>query len=239
MAQGPFYYEQRRLENDLVALEIFDPSVHAAQFVEALPHLSTYLILPTIKSEADFMNELYNKYIQSMPDTCLYAIINKVTAQEETEIETGKGKGKGQYAGVISLNATNPTNAVTEIGVMIFPAWQRTHVATNAIGLLLQYTLDPPSAGGLGLRRVEWKCHAGNEASRKTAARMGFELEGILRWDRVFPGGAVVLPVDALEKRNGTTGEVPGRHTAIYSIVWDEWEEKRPQVVAQMERFTR
>ncbi|QKX56788.1 uncharacterized protein TRUGW13939_03895 [Talaromyces rugulosus] len=229
MAQGPFHYEQRRLENDLVALEIFDPSVHAAQFVEAIPHISTYLILPVMKSEADFMNELYNKYIQPMPDTCLYAIINKSATQPETQ----------KYAGVISLNATNPTNAVTEIGVMIFPASQRTHVATNAIGLLLQYTLDPPSAGGLGLRRVEWKCHAGNEASRKIALRMGFELEGIARWDRVFPGGAVVLPVDALEKRNGTTGEVPGRHTAIYSIVWDEWDEKRPQVVAQMERFRR
>jgi RimJ/RimL family protein N-acetyltransferase len=106
------------------------------------------------------------------------------------------------------------------MGIMIFPSFQRTHVASNAIGLLLQYTLDPPSSGGLGLRRVEWKCHAGNEASRKVALRMGFELEGVLRWERAFPGSTVGLAVDALEKRNGSSGESPGRHTAVFSIVW-------------------
>jgi hypothetical protein len=64
---------------------------------------------------------------------------------------------------------------------------------------------------------------------------MGFELEGILRWQRVSTPG-VGLPVEVLEKRNGTTGEPPGRHTAIFSIVWDEWDEKRPKVLALMDR---
>jgi hypothetical protein len=41
--------------------------------------------------------------------------------------------------------------------------------------------------------------------------------------------------VEALEKRNGTKRELLGRHTAIYSIVWDEWDEKRPKVVTLME----
>jgi hypothetical protein len=48
---------------------------------------------------------------------------------------------------------------------------------------------------------------------------MGFEFEGIARWERVFPRGKVALPVKALEKRNGTSGEHPGRHTANFSIV--------------------
>jgi hypothetical protein len=64
---------------------------------------------------------------------------------------------------------------------------------------------------------------------------MGFTLEGVLRWDRAFPG-PMGVPVDALEKRNGTTGEAAGRHTALFSIVWDEWEEKRGAVLKQMER---
>lgn len=136
----------------------------------------------------------------------------------------------------MALTTTDPANASTEIGIIIFPAFQRSHVSSNAIGLMLQYTLDPPSAGGLGLRRVEWKCHSENESSRRAALRMGFELEGTLRWERVFPGGAVGLPVDAFEKRNGTSGEAPGRHTAIFSIVWDEWDEKRVKVVGIMER---
>jgi hypothetical protein len=65
---------------------------------------------------------------------------------------------------------------------------------------------------------------------------MGFEFEGIARWERVFPRGKVALPVEALEKRNGTSGEHPGRHTANFSIVWDEWDEKRLKVIALMER---
>lgn len=52
----------------------------------------------------------------------------------------------------------------------------------------------------------------------------------------MFPRGTIALPMEALEKRNGTRGELPGRHTAVFSIVWDEWDEKRPKVVTQMER---
>jgi RimJ/RimL family protein N-acetyltransferase len=182
-------------------------------------------------NEADFIRELYDK-ISASPEDCLYAIFDKVTAP-------GKENTYSNYAGIISLSGTNPVNAVTEMGVIIFPELQRTHVATNAIGLLLLWTLDPPSigglAGGLGLRRVEWQTDTENAASRRVALRMGFEFEGIARWQRVSRC-KVALPVEALEKRNGTKGELPGRHTAIFSIVWDEWDEKRPKVVALMEQ---
>jgi RimJ/RimL family protein N-acetyltransferase len=94
----------------------------------------------------------------------------------------------------------------------------------------------PALTGGLGLRRVEWQTHADNAASRRAALRIGFEFEGIVRWQRVFPRCEVALPVEALEKRNGTKGELPGRHTTVFSIVWDEWDDKRPNVVALMER---
>ena len=186
----------------------------------------TYLSFPSGETEEE-LRDFYEKYINSSPSDCLYAIIDKANPEKDSN---------ANYAGTIALSTTSPANASTEIGIMIFPAFQRSHVSSNAIGLLLQYTLDPPSAGGLGLRRVEWKCHAGNESSRRAALRMGFEFEGILRWERAFPGGAVGLPVDAFEKRNGTSGEALGRHTAIFSIVWDEWDEKRVKIVGIMER---
>ena len=187
-----------------------------------------YIAFPAVNNEADFMRDVYNG-VSSSPADCLYAIMDKVASP-------GEDKPGEKYAGVISLNATNRDNAVTEIGVIIFPAFQRTHVATNAIGLLLLWTLDPPSAGGLGLRRVEWRTHTANEASRRIALRLGFELEGVLRWARVFPRGQAVLSAEALRVRNGTQEESPGRHTAVYSIVWDEWDDKRPKLVALMER---
>lgn len=175
-------------------------------------------MFPVVETEADFLREVYNPS-RASPEECFYAVIDKAAGNK--------------YAGVIALSHTNTVNAVTEIGVIVFPEFHGTHVGSNAIGLVLLYLLDPPPAGGLGLRRVEWLCNSENAVSRKTALRMGFEFEGVLRWHRAFARGN---PVEALEKRNGTTGEVPGRHTAVYSIVWDEWDETRSKVVAQMER---
>lgn len=206
------------------------PSIHSVKLVEEKqthPEILDYIFFPAGKTVEEF-HAFHEKYIDSVPANCLYAIIDKSNTEEKDV--------NAKYAGTIALASTSPENACTELGIMIFSAFQRTHVSSNAIGLLLQYTLDPPSAGGLGLRRVEWRCHTENQASWKTALRMGFQLEGVLRWDKVFYGGTIGLPVDALEKRNGSPGEAIGRHTAVFSIVWDEWEEKRPKVVKQMER---
>jgi RimJ/RimL family protein N-acetyltransferase len=60
--------------------------------------------------------------------------------------------------------------------------------------------LDPPSAGGLGLRRVVWQTHSENEASKNAAVRMGFEFEGIARWHRIFPGGTVGSTVERMDQ---------------------------------------
>ncbi|KAL2866191.1 GNAT family N-acetyltransferase, partial [Aspergillus lucknowensis] len=228
MSAAPFCYEQRRLENDLVALEPFDPTLHAANFIsqkQTHPELFQYVAFPDVNTEEEFVKDVYKPHIAALPGECLYAIIDKTKPEPATQ----------GYAGTIALSNTSAANASTEFGVLVFPAFQRTHVASNAIGLLLLYTLDPPSMGGLGLRRVEWKCHSGNEASKKAALRMGFELEGVLRWERAFPWPTGVA-VDALERRNGTVGEARGRHTAVFSIVWDEWEGKRDGVLVQMER---
>jgi RimJ/RimL family protein N-acetyltransferase len=230
MSKAIFHYEQRLLENSFVALEPFDPKIHVKHFLkvtQANPDLFRYVAFPVVDTEEDFMREVYDE-LSASPEDCLYAIFDRVT-------DNGEGDVYSNYAGVISLSATNPVNAVTEIGVIIFPEFQRTHISTNAIGLLLLWTLDPPSAGGLGLRRVQWQTHADNHASRKTALRMGFEFEGILRWQRVSARG-IALSVEALEKRNGTKGELPGRHTAIFSIVWDEWDDKLPKILALMEQ---
>lgn len=82
------------------------------------------------------------------------------------------------------------------IQVIVFPAYQRTFVATNAVGLLLQYGLDAPSQGGLGLRRVQWQAAADNEASIRLAKRMLMTFEGIARWERTIDPGKMGNGVD-------------------------------------------
>ena len=189
------------------------------------------MALPIVETVDDFLTRVYNTIAPS-PDHCLYAIVDKTQPRDDVE---------HRLAGVLSFNYTSKTNAVTEFGLMVFPTFRHSHVAANAAGLALLFALDPPSQGGLGLRRVTWAANAKNEASRRFAQKMGFELEGILRWERTFAPNRECQEGSgenavALAVRNGTRpeDEVQGRHTAIYSVVWDKWDAKRPNVLAQM-----
>lgn len=132
------------------------------------------------------------------------------------------------------------SDACSEIGfIEIFRAFQRTHVSTHAIGLLLHYLLELPNStsrygGGLGLRRVQWQAHSENKPSVRAAERMGFRLEGIMRWRRILPQAKRGL--DTPSERAG--GGLKGRHSAILSLCWDDWELEggRELVEKQMER---
>jgi len=125
----------------------------------------------------------------------------------------------------VGLLNSSPTNLAIEIGfIMILPTFQRTHVTSNAVGLLLHYALDLPVDGGLGLRRAVWQANVFNEASVRLAERMGFKLEAVLRWDRVLPIGKN----DAGNKKGERDGDpragCAGRDTAMLGICWDDWE---------------
>jgi RimJ/RimL family protein N-acetyltransferase len=97
-----------------------------------------------------------------------------------------------------------PEHGVVEIGgIVLAPELQRTTGATEAIYLMIRHAFDE-----LGYRRVEWKCDARNDASRRAAERFGFAYEGTFRQHMVIKG------------RN--------RDTAWFSIADDEWPELRP-----------
>lgn len=144
-------------------------------------------------------------------------------------------------AGVVGLLNTLAEHASTEIGfITIFRAFQRSHVSTHAIGLLLHYLLELPDSKsspygpGIGLRRVQWQAHADNKPSVRAAERMGFKLEGIMRWQRVLPIGK--RGYDVPTERAG--GDRKGRHSAVLALCWDDWELEgaRELVRKQMER---
>jgi RimJ/RimL family protein N-acetyltransferase len=102
-------------------------------------------------------------------------------------------------AGVASYLRIIPEHGVIEIGHIWFGASLRqTSAATEAIYLLSAYAFDE-----LGYRRLEWKCNALNQASRRAAERFGFRFEGVFRQHMVVKG------------RN--------RDTAWYAITDEEW----------------
>ena len=127
-------------------------------------------------------------------------------------------------------------NLSVEIGfVVAFPRYQRTHVTSNMVGLLLQYCLEVPERGGLGLRRVQWQANTENEASVKTALRMGFQHEGVKRWDRVIP--ASIWKPNTVEKlpREGDPRRADlGRHSALLGLCWDDWEDGTREKVGEL-----
>lgn len=109
--------------------------------------------------------------------------------------------------------------------IVAFPKYQRTHLTTNMIGLLLQYCLELPKNGGLGLRRVQWQANAQNATSIKAALRLGFLHEGVKRWERIVPAsGTKPNTVERLPREGDPRRGDFGRHTAVLGLCWDDWE---------------
>ena len=116
---------------------------------------------------------------------------------------TGKAQGMASYLNIV------PKNGSIEIGHIWFaPSLQKTRAATEALFLLMRQSMDD-----LRYRRLEWKCNALNEASRRAARRLGFRFEGIFHQHMIIKG------------RN--------RDTAWYSIMDHEW----PTVRAAIESW--
>lgn len=80
----------------------------------------------------------------------------------------------GQQVGVLNYMNNIPEHLKIELGSIWYsPLAQRTHANTEATYLALRH------AFALGYRRLEWKCNALNQRSRRAALRMGFTFEGI------------------------------------------------------------
>jgi RimJ/RimL family protein N-acetyltransferase len=101
--------------------------------------------------------------------------------------------------GMAALMNRDRANRRVEIGhIWYSPEAQRTTVNTEVAYLLLREAFDH-----LACRRVEWKCDALNEPSRKAALRLGFAFEGVFRNHMIVKG------------RN--------RDTAWYAVTDDDW----------------
>lgn len=82
--------------------------------------------------------------------------------------------GTDRPVGVVNYLANQPEHLKIELGSIWYsPVVQGTGVNAEATRLLCQH------AFGLGYRRVEWKCDALNERSRRAALAFGFRFEGI------------------------------------------------------------
>lgn len=117
--------------------------------------------------------------------------------------------GQKAAVGVVSYLNCVPAMRSIELGhIWYSPGAQRTKTNTEAMYLMLCHAFDE-----LGYRRVEWKCNALNEPSRRAARRLGFEFEGLFRQHMI------------IKQRN--------RDTAWYAMLDRDW----PAIKRNMERW--
>ncbi|PIL34467.1 hypothetical protein GSI_03243 [Ganoderma sinense ZZ0214-1] len=212
-----FAFPWRDLENDRVKLVPFNPSQHGPEYWAGSkdhPELYDYLPwgpFPTLSALLVYLDARFHRSSQ-----CLVLAVLDKTATSESEPPA--------LAGLVGFLHADPANLSVEVGVLVcLPAFQRRRVTYAAVALLLQYALNLPADGGLGLRRVQYQANVGNDRSVAFATKMGFRLEGITRWQRVLDGHK---PGNGAKRREGDprAGSV-GRDTAILSICWDDWED--------------
>ncbi|KAI9926183.1 hypothetical protein ASPWEDRAFT_185869 [Aspergillus wentii DTO 134E9] len=216
-----FCFPVRELSSDRVKLTPFNPTKHAAPYFAGSanhPELYRYMSLGPFQTEQEFTTCFIDNMISQNQSMFCFAVIDKTKPASPADPE-------GQVAGMVSYMSASPVHLSAEVGFIItLSAFQRTHVTTHAVGLLVRYALDSPEQGGLGLRRMQWLADTPNTASLNAAKRMGFQQEGILRWNRAV--------VDADARGKGHNGREPpaygnqkdrGRDTVYLSLCWDDW----------------
>jgi RimJ/RimL family protein N-acetyltransferase len=160
---------------------------------EAHAHLWDYMPSEPFYDLADFHS--YIKRCSESKDVCFWAV---------------KDRNTDQVLGHISFLRIDPANACVEIGhIMYAPSLQKTTAATEI------WYLMADRAFASGFRRLEWKCNAANEPSRRAALRFGHVYEGLFRQHMIVKG------------RN--------RDTAWYSIVDGEWPRVKSALVKWMD----
>ena len=186
---------RQALDGQSVRLEPIDPARHAAELYAAShgvaggEELWRFLSYGPWAEIGPFQSWLRD--CAATHDPLFYAV---------REAGSGKARGMASYLNIV------PKNGSIEIGhIWRAPALQRTRAATEALFLLMRYAMDD-----LRYRRLEWKCDALNEPSRRAARRLGFRFEGIFHQHMVIKG------------RN--------RDTAWYSILDREWPARRATI---------
>jgi RimJ/RimL family protein N-acetyltransferase len=110
-----------------------------------------------------------------------------------------------RQVGVATYMNNFPEHLKVELGSIWYsPVVQGKGFNLESTYLMLKHAFE------LGYRRVEWKCNALNERSRRAALRMGFKFEGIQEFHFIIKG--------------------VNRDTAWFRMLDNEWTERKTQL---------
>lgn len=118
-----------------------------------------------------------------------------------------RDRATNTLVGVANLMANVPAHLKIELGSIWYgPIAQGTGASAEATYLMCKHVFE------LGYRRVEWKCDALNEPSRKAALAYGFTFEGIQEAHYIIKG--------------------KNRDTAWFRMLASEWGDRGPKLAA-------
>lgn len=119
--------------------------------------------------------------------------------------------GSGRIVGTTRFLDIHPQDKKLEIGVTwIASAFWGSGINTECKQLLLAYCFET-----LGANRVQFRAKADNGRSRRALEKIGATFEGVMRKDKLEPGGQP-------------------RDTAFYSIVREEWPSVKAMLAARL-----
>jgi len=115
------------------------------------------------------IEHLADCHADEVPEQLAYAVLDRQT---------------GEPVGGAGFHTFHPATAQAQLGYWVDPLRRGSRLAQEAVRALLDHAFTVPEGGGLGLRRIEVRCAASNEASRSVVDRLGLRLEGVLRAER-------------------------------------------------------
>lgn len=187
------------LEGRFVRLEPLDVTKHGRDLA-ALDRSEDgdrlYRYLPEERPASEHASLALVERYQSDPANKHYAVIDRAT---------GRAEGRQAFFRI------DPEHGSIEMAAVVWgPRIARSRASTEAFFLFATYVFDT-----LGYRRLEWKCNALNEASRRAAARFGFTYEGTFRQHMVRKG--------------------ENRDTDWFSIIDGEWPSRKAALEAWLD----
>jgi len=92
-------------------------------------------------------------------------------------------------AGSLSVFRVSTTDLSAETGSILFQYFHGKGIATHAVTLAMQYAMEMPADGGLGMRRLQWTSQMKNLAAQGLGRKLGFKYEGVLRCEHTLREG--------------------------------------------------
>lgn len=166
--------------------------------LESLRESHVASLFEAFAEDADGSSWTYQPYGPFGTPDALQRWIEQVRRGRDTQLFAVIDRLANRPRGMAAFMSFKSAHGSLEIGHIHYgPEMQRTAAGTEAIILMMR------RAFSFGNRRLEWRCHALNERSRRAAERLGFTFEGVFRNSSVQKGHS--------------------RDTAWYSITDEEW----------------